>query len=43
MLNLKKDFWMIVYPSMPHGFFSFDTPNGMKECKYTINEAREVL
>lgn len=28
---------------MPHGFLSFDTPHGMKECKVTVEDAKDLL
>ena len=43
MIKLGKDFHMTIYTGMPHGFLSFDTPSGMKECKVTVEDATQIL
>lgn len=37
----NRDIHMIVYPSMPHAFLSFDTT--MKEAEQTVKDAAELL
>ena len=34
---------MTIYNGMPHGFYSFDTPQGMKECSVTVQDATQYL
>jgi hypothetical protein len=34
---------MVVYPGMPHGFLSFDSPQAMKECAVTVRDACDIL
>jgi hormone-sensitive lipase len=41
--GLNKDFYMIVYTHMPHGFLSFDTPQGWRACKVTVEDAANIL
>jgi hypothetical protein len=39
----KRDFKMIIYPGLPHGFLQFDAPQGMKESAITIADAQAIL
>ena len=34
---------MIIYPGMPHGFLSFATLRGMRECHATVEDASNLL
>jgi hormone-sensitive lipase len=41
--KLKKDAKLIVYQHMPHGFLSYDVPNGMAESKLCIAETAAII
>jgi len=43
LTKLKKDVKMVVYTEMPHGFLSYDVPNGMKESKQCILETAAII
>jgi len=40
---LKVNAKMTVYNDFPHGFLSFDLPNGMSEAKTCIKDAAGIL
>jgi acetyl esterase/lipase len=39
LYDLNNDVRMTVYDLMPHGFWSYDTPQGLKQARLTIDDA----
>jgi len=41
--ELGRSVKIIIYEGLPHGFWSYDVPQGLKEAKVCVNDAVECM